>query len=302
MVVSLDFGFYPRPLNLCVGDVRVETLSGLDDKVASVASSEGIEGDWIYAPPQQVHTLGSGIVERPYPSRVFGLPKTHRLEHESANSPEQVIFHIWTLSFFQGIRLTSTEAGFLDAANIRPGAMVDFVSLGGTDQRAIELTEAFWRAHQSKARSAQLVSAIIHALFLAQTTRLLMFERFTSLYMATDACFALAKLVSSAKPPATHAKRIEWLCQTFGLVTPTWADTSATATPAITALRNQTFHEALFGDQPLGFAAQDLTAIHEMMMDLQGLICRVLIALLGGKSDYIAAPLGTRQRHGLELS
>lgn len=129
-----------------------------------------------------------------------------------------------------------------------------------------------------------------------------MFERFTSLYMAIDACFALAKLISSVNPPATHAKRIEWLCQTFGLVTPTWADTSAAATPAITALRNQTFHQALFGDQPLGFAAQDLTAIHEMMMDLQGLICRLLVALLGGTSDYIATPLGTRQRHGLELS
>ncbi len=302
MVVTLDFGFYPLPLNLRAGDVHVEPLGGLYDKVTSVQSSSGLEGDWIYAPPQKVHVLGGGTEDRPYPSRVFGLPKTHRIEHASATSPEQVIFHIWTLSFFQGIRMTSTEAGFLDAANIRPGAMVDFVSLGRADERAIELSEAFWLAHRSKPRSVQLVSAIIHALFLAQTQRLLMFERFTSLYMATDACFALAKLVSSAKPPATHAKRIEWLCQTFGLVTPTWADTSATATPAITALRNQTFHEALFGDQPLGFAAQDLTAIHEMMMDLQGLICRLLVALLGGTSDYIATPLGTRQRHGLELS
>lgn len=123
-----------------------------------------------------------------------------------------------------------------------------------------------------------------------------------ALHMATDACFALARLVSSAKPPATHPKRIEWLCEPFGLITPAWADTSATPTPVITALRNQTFHEALFGDQPLGFAAQDLTAIHEMMTDLQGLICRLLVALLGGTSEYVATPLGTRQRHRLELS
>lgn len=302
MVIGLDFGFYPRPLHLSARDLSIETLDGLDEKVADVKSSDGIEGDWIYAPPQQVHILGGGIAESPYSSRVFGLPKTHRIEHANAVSPEHVIFHLWSLSFFQGIRLTSTEAGFLDAANIRPGAMIDFVSLGRTDERAIELTEAFWQTHQSAPRAPQLVSAIIHALFLAQTPRLLMFERFTPLYMAIDACFALARLVSPATPAATHAKRIKWLCQTFGLVTPAWAVASSTAPPAMTALRNQTFHEALFGDQPLGFAAQDLTSIHEMMIDLQGLICRLLIALLGGTSDYIATPLSDRQRHGLELT
>ena len=47
----------------------------------------------------------------PYSSRVFGLPHTHTIEHETAVDEEHIEFHVWALSFFLGMRLTTTEAG-----------------------------------------------------------------------------------------------------------------------------------------------------------------------------------------------
>jgi hypothetical protein len=50
---------------------------------------------------------------------VFGLPKTHTISLGDANTaPGYLEFCMWALSFFLGIRLTTTEAGFLDATAI----------------------------------------------------------------------------------------------------------------------------------------------------------------------------------------
>ena len=71
-----------------------------------------------------------GVTSEPYSSRVFSLPKTHAIEHSSAEYSKQLIFHVWTLSFFKGMRLTTEAAGFLDSTVIKPGVLVDFVPVG----------------------------------------------------------------------------------------------------------------------------------------------------------------------------
>ena len=53
------------------------------------------------------------------PSRVFGLPKRHVIEHAAADSDDHLTFHLWAFSFFTGMRLIATEAGFVDATRRR---------------------------------------------------------------------------------------------------------------------------------------------------------------------------------------
>src|SRR5690606_29454737 len=115
-------------LSFSVGDIEIHTLPDLAATVALVGA-EGVEADWIYAPPQEVYHFGSsGGRNRtmPYPSRVFGLPKTHAFTHTSAESDDHLTFLLWALSFFEGMRLTATKAGFVDATPIVPGKLVDF--------------------------------------------------------------------------------------------------------------------------------------------------------------------------------
>jgi hypothetical protein len=75
--------------------------------------------DWIYstpaagAPPRR---RGSDFT---LPARVFGLPKRHIIEHAAADSDDHLTFHLWAFSFFTGMRLIATEAGFVDATRRR---------------------------------------------------------------------------------------------------------------------------------------------------------------------------------------
>ena len=222
--IEKEFGFCPEPLEIKVGSIKVSPFPELRSIVDTVLSCEEIENDWIYAPPQQVRDFMSGkIRERPYSSRVFGLPKTHVIEHARATSDEHLDFLIWALSFFVGMRLTATEAGFLDATPVKPRKLFDFVLLGQGLERAVELADSFWVMNQSEPRSAQRFEAAIHALFLGQYPQALLFESFIHLYTAIDACYALTKELWPPKQYITHSERIEWMCGKLGRVHTTGA-------------------------------------------------------------------------------
>jgi len=299
---KLSFGYYPRPLDVVAGPVTIATLAGLDQTIAAIEANEGVDGDWIYAPPQRVHDLGGGISERPYPSRIFGLPKTHVIEHAAPDNDDHLIFHLWALSFFTGMRLTSTEAGFVDATPIKPGKLVDFVLLGQGEVKAVELAETFWVTHRAAPVRARLFAAAVHALFLGQGPHLLQFERFLYLYTAFDACFALAKSLHKPAGLIRHAERVDWMCRLFGMPVPTWADPASPAGPEVAILRNETVHEALFMGAPLGFALHGVGTNHNLTLEMQALVCRLLVALLGAdKAVYVQTPVTTRQRQGLKL-
>ncbi|HEX9963816.1 MAG TPA: hypothetical protein VGB04_02400 [Allosphingosinicella sp.] len=300
---SVQFGYYPLSLHLASGSIKVETLPDLDQTAADMEASNGIEKGWIYAPPRQRRDFVSGqIAALPYPSRIFGLPKTHTPTHDAANGADHLTFHIWCLSFFTGMRLTATEAGFVDATPLKPGALVDFVP-GRIDlQKALELAERFWINNKVEPRRTRLVAATIHALFLAHNPVLLQFERFLLLSCALDACYALASSLHAPPPRLGYAKRILWMCELFGMAVPTWADPAAASGPEAALLRNETVHEALFVGEPLGFAVHGPGTNRNLPLEMEALICRLLVALLGAAgARYVTSPVNTRQYQALDL-
>jgi len=296
-ILRLEFGYCPTPLQLRTAALAIELLPRLTETVAQIESDDGVDKEWIYAPAQQVHDFGTRTIRTlPYSSRVFGLPKTHKIEHSSADGADHVVFHVWVLSFFTGMRLTTTQAGFLDATPIKPGKLVDFVLSGSALPKSIEIAETFWRAHCKSPERAQLYRAAVHALFLGQSPHYLEFEKFIFLYTAMDACFALA---ASMHPPAkrvNHAERIDWMCSLFGMKAPEWSN-------SIAGVRNPTLHEALFAGQPLGFALYGHDSNLNLTLEMQALICRLLVVLLGGGTpSYVRSPVNTRQRYRLNLT
>jgi hypothetical protein len=297
-MTSIEFGYLPEPRDYTVGDITVATLPGLDEKRREIEESGLVEKKWIYGPPAAEHDILRGVRDLPFPSRVFGLAKTHSLSHATSTDPAHLSFLVWMLGFIEGIRLTDTEAGFLDATPIKTGALHDIVWLKHSERRALGLADAFWKQRGSKA--SKWLAGVVHALFLSHNPRLLNFEEFMFVYTAIEGCNAVWKATQNPPPPYLgHGKRIANLCTQLKTVTPSWIQT-------VVDSRNDTFHEALFFDEPLGFALFGGPAHGQqprnIIMQMQHLVSRFVCALLELPCPtYIASPVDSRGREGVTL-
>lgn len=296
-VLSATLGYYPLDCNHQVDSISLTNLPDYQQSVVGIEASTHVHNDWLYAPQSTA---------LPYNARVFGLPKTHELTHDNADSVDHMEFLVWCIGFFLGMRLTTTEAGFLDATPIKPRELTDFELGNNTLSQAIALSESFWQQHSQDVRRVKRVEGIIHALFLSQNPRYLDFEKFTYLYAALDACYAQTKSIFVSNSYPSHAKRLHWMCQQLEMPTPSWAVPANHGTE-ISLVRNDSFHEALFLKEPLGFAiyGYNISSGHQrnVLLEMQALVCRLTIALLGKPNcSYVRSPVDSRQRHELDLT
>ena len=300
--INKEFGFYPNHLRVSTGPINIRPLPEFAKRVENVLSSDTVNNDWIYVPPMQTRDFLSGEVrDLPYSARVFGLPKTHIFEHANATNEGHIEFHLWVLSFFLGMRLTATKAGYIDATPIKPGKLVDFALVSRSLEKAIDLAEQFWIANRIKPRNAQRFKAAVNALFISQYPQALQFEEFIYLYTAIDACYALTKALHP-KAPLQYSERIKWMCGELGIQAPSWAQSVGGSRAVVPTLRNNALHEALFVDEPLGFAIYGINTGENITLEMNALVCRLLVALLGGNDNtYLGSPVNTRQKYGLSL-
>jgi len=313
-MAEMKFGYFPEPLDFTIGDLSVATLPGLDAQRADVTQSEGVEDDWCFAPLAKVHDIMTGDVRtRPASGRVFGLPKTHTLSHRASDDVEHLRFIVWMLGFIYGIRLTESEAGFLDATPIKPGKLHDVVWLGNSEPKALGIVDAYWHKHAANPRIAKGLMGIVHSLFLSETPTLLDFERFIYLYTAFDGCHAVWCAMTRANPLAGgHSKRIANLCSAFKRSIPDWADptpntVSGVRSGKVFGVRNDTLHDGLFFDEPWGFQiyggiASSGDPNRNILLEMRCLVCRLVFGIVGfNDPDYILSPIDTRQQHGAKL-
>jgi hypothetical protein len=302
---SIAFGYYPRKCDFDTGAISITSNNDLGKLVEGIEHHPNVYKGWIYPPPQQMIDFVSGqIVDLPHSPRVFGLPKTHTLTHVEAQSDEHLDFLVWCIGFFTGMRLTSTAAGYLDATPICPGKLTDFTPLTRELADAVSLADNFWKQHSSHQRNIKRLSGIIHVLFLSEYPHALCFERFNYLYIALDACFALTtelRGLTGKKP--SHARRIAWMCNEFQMPVPNWASPTTTGSE-ISLVRNDSIHESLFFEEPLGFAIYGTHAPApnrlNVTLEMQALVCRLIVALLGRPNcAYVKSVVTSRQMHGL---
>lgn len=304
--LKMEFGFFPENLDLAHGPVTISTLPDFSSSKNKVEADSNIRKGWIYPGNVETMRLGVGIRSEPYPHRIFGLPKTHAIEHTNPNQDsEQLLkFHIWVLSFFVGMRLTSEKAGFLDTTPIKKGKLVDFVVIGKLD-RAIEFAEKFWTDNISCLKQTVRLSAAIHSLFLSQNPRALRFEQFQYVYMALDACFAMLRQKHKNGCNPNHAKRLSWMCEKLDVSIPTWAaiDDEQAKKTEVSGLRNDAFHEALFAGEPFGFAIDGTESSQNLVLEMRNLTCRILAGILGvSDTQFLKSAVNNRQLHGVRLS
>jgi hypothetical protein len=89
------------------------------------------------------------------------------------------------------------------------------------------------------------------------------------------------------------------MCKKFHIKPPSWAVPAAPkeTTSPVSEIRNDTLHEGLFFDEPLGFAiygGDDAAArSRNVPLEMAALTCRLLVALLGNPDcDYVYFAVG----------
>ena len=311
--VSAEFGYYPYPIEINNERFSIQTLSNFNEVLAIVKEDPNVLNGWIYPGAKQNRCINGKITNLPYSCRVFGMHKTHVLTLHGSRNLEDLDFVVWCLSFFTGMRLTTTEAGFLDATTVKPGKLVDFVLNYTSLEDAIHLAIDYLESERNNFRATKRVTAVINSLFLAQLPQNLAFERFQYLYMALDTCFVLIqnkelRELQDKKPKKTHithTERLQWMCEKFSIPVPNWAVISERKSE-ISLIRNDTMHEAIFFDEPLGFAIyggnQNKGNNGNVILQMQHLICRLLVAILGKpEAEYVKTRVDSRQIQGLIL-
>ncbi|MEN8274165.1 hypothetical protein I8T81_11950 [Acinetobacter seifertii] len=305
--VSAEFGYYPKIYNLTTERFSIQTLANFEENLELIKNDPNIQKDWIYPGPALQHDFITGKTQDlPYTARIFSLPKTHILTLFKSQNMDDLDFVVWCLSFFTGMRLTIEEAGFLDATPIKQGKLVDFVLTDCTLEDAINLALDYIEAERENFRATKRVIAAIHTFFLSQFPQNLPFERFQYLYMAIDTCFKIIATKSKPNKKLNHAERIQWMCEKFDIPTPSWSMTNDNKSD-ISIVRNDTIHEALFFDEPLGFSIyggnQPTTNSVNVLLQMQHLVCRLLVAILGKPdTDYVKTNVESRMRQPLRLN
>jgi hypothetical protein len=307
----MEFGYYPEALDFEIGEIKITTLPKLSQKMKSIEKSKLVEKDWLYSPNRLERGLFTGKTRKlPYRSRIFGLPKTHDLAHRKPTSDSHLNFLIQIFGFYAGMRMSNTEAGYLDATPIKRASLTDFYCSGKSLERAMLLADEFWYTHLKTPRLAETLLGSIHALFLSKNTLNLDFEEFIYLYIALDGCYRVRVLQKSNKQTkhVPHSERIPFLCSEFHIQVPKWAQKNASVHSDVAMFRNETFHEALFFGKPFGFQIfggndpKGREPHQTTLLQMKALLCRIIVALLCGRaSEYVRTQIDTRGKFRLEL-
>ncbi len=303
--IEQKFGYYPQHIEIDCSAVTIKTLDTLEADVLRVGKSIQVYDDWMYAPPASRRDMFSGeVTKKPFPDRIFGLPKTHSIEvrgQDTSDAKAHALFTVWCLSFFVGMRLTNSETGFIDTTPIKEGRLVDFDVQISDLNKILGTCNNFYFSNSSN-NSPNVLCSAIHSFFIGQNKQYMEYERFKYYYLSIDACFRVAIETSQAKPPKTHADRLEWMCSLHGISCPSWARSSGGQGSILSAIRNELFHEATWNQKPLGFRPITQHSPKNLNLELRALLGRIIVAQLGIQTKhYVSSPTDTRSRYPLDV-
>lgn len=295
--MKLSFGFLQDDLQLNWASGSITPLPDHAAIVRCLLSPGDTCGGWLY--PQLVEAPGnpSEAGSRPaIPERWFSLPPTHLLTL-SSEEPDLAPFMVTFLGFLIGLRLLPEGWNHVTRVPIQRGKLNDFSAGRDSLQRALEHGTRFWEGHSVEVRWATF--GILHWHLFGQLYQE-QFEIFRAQYIVLDACFHLHKLLDGDMN-IPHGLRAGVMGKKYGLHIPVWAqpDPVDKKKSPIGNLRNELFHEGLYGGEPIGFAHPKS---HPMLnLELTAFNARLILSLMGIKNEYVKSKCDTRSKHSFDL-
>ena len=297
--MDIKFGFLREECKVCWPDGSIEPLPSRHAMVVNLDSSGHICGDWLYPPLVDASGIPqSGMTHPKVPAKIFALAPTHKLTIASdLQDSDFSNFLISLFGFMKGLRLVPEGWQHFYRMPLGRGALCDFLADNSSIAKMLELATEFWKSNKHTEVRRGIFGAIHWHLFGQLYEH--EFERFNAQYIVLDSCFALFKHLVKPKGLINHGERPYRMCNEYDLAVPAWAMKSLDKKFPIAEIRNQFFHEGLYGGSPIGFAHP--TDIPSIEHELTNFNARLILAMLGASNVYTKSSVDTRQYHCFDL-
>jgi hypothetical protein len=222
----------------------------------------------------------------------FELPVTHALSFLDGGPVTEhfVGALVAMIGFCYGIDLVPEGWGHLHRVSVSTERIQDFHMTTEATIRVMERFVTFWREHP-EARSHIFGILRWHPI---SATYEHGHEMFAAQYMVLDACWHLHMLLhadAAAPQRVSHANRVRRLIDAYGMTAPPQWNIEGRSNLAF--IRNQLFHEALWGGEPIGVGVGPPEPNTSPEWDLLWFNSRLIFALLGERNNYTeSAPAG----------
>jgi hypothetical protein len=215
---------------------------------------------------------------------VFQLPSTHvlRLNDEAEGQHKLSSFIIMVLGLLKGLRLVPADWAHFYRVPTKPHQLTDFYVTEAAVHRVLTLALDSWSASTSEVR--RLMFGAFHWHSFGRTYRQA-FEIFNAQYTVLDTAWRIHQLKTGAAW-TPHAKRVEALAAAYCIPLPDWAVTTNNSS-FLSDLRNDLLHEGIWGGEPIGFGHPKQHG--NIYRDLHGFNSRILLAIIGDRSKYVAS-------------
>jgi hypothetical protein len=231
-------------------------------------------------------------------AKIFELASTHKLTIDNGpQDPDFANFIIALFGLMKGLRFVPEGWQHFYRVPLKCGALCDFLADNSSISKMLELATEFWKSNKLTEVRRGIFGAIHWHLFGQLYEH--EFERFNAQYIVLDSCFALFKSIIKLKKNLGHGERPSLMCTEYGLAVPSWAVKGLDEKYPIAKLRNQFFHEGLYGGSPIGFSHP--TDIPSIELELTSFNARLILAILGVRNIYTKSSVDTHQRYGFDM-
>lgn len=312
-VKNINFGYWPRNIELHVGRTTVEPVRNFESTIAAIRESDRVVNGWFY--PPLVPESERGEQKRIIYARQYSLPPTHTLSLPHSSTADSLgEFLIALLGMLEGLRLVRQEWVHFYRTAVKSHALSDLDCTRNELEAVLAAGEIFWKDTTPKIR--RLMFGAIHWRLFSESYEH-EFERFAGQYTVLDTC---CKVLEELRPKwwqkwkrwkkvprLPHAAMARLLAKQLRIPVPSWARTRKSRSKGkksdyckLSRLRNRLIHEGLYGKKPIGFSfPRNLKP--SIDLGLRAFNTRAILAILGVRCQYTRTSCESRCYFALDI-
>jgi hypothetical protein len=310
---TIAFGYWPRKVELHAVHTVIRPLETYDNIVEAMQQNERVANGWLYPPLVAAYDRALATKKQPrIYQRVFCTGSTHCLVMpRSATSRQLGEFLIALLGMLEGLRLLPVGWNHFYRAAIKLHSLSE-VDCGRQDlEHVLAIAQVFWQKADAEVR--RLMFGAIHGRLFSESYEH-EFERFGGQYTVLDTCWNICERLDgnwwtpwSPKNKPGHVSRAKLLAKRYKMRVPSWAKTRKSRSKTkkshfckLSELRNNFFHEGLYGKTPtcFGYPKNFKGSID---FQLAAFNTRLILAILGVNCEYVRSSAETHCSWALDL-